>query len=234
MPRLFLSQGHAPGAVAQVEPHMFRKYLITGLLIWLPLGITLLILETIIGWMDQSLLLMPPAWRPEALLGFRIPGLGALLAVAVVLLTGVLARNIVGRRLLHWWEGLLGRIPIVRSIYSSVKQVSDTMLSPKGNAFRKVVLVEFPQPEQWTLAFIVGEPTGAVAEQLGEAWVTVYVPTAPNPTSGYVLMMPPSRVRDVDVSVDDALKFHVSLGVVEPGARPVRPAVLTSASPPPA
>jgi uncharacterized membrane protein len=108
------------------------------------------------------------------------------------------------------------------------------MLSPKGNAFRKVVLVEFPQPEQWTLAFIVGEPTGAVAEQLGEAWVTVYVPTAPNPTSGYVLMMPPSRVRDVDVSVDDALKFHVSLGVVEPGARPVRPAVLTSASPPPA
>ena len=122
----------------------------------------------------------------------------------------------------------------MRSIYSSVKQVSDTMLSPKGNAFRKVVLVEFPQPEQWTLAFIVGEPAGAVAEQLGEGWVTVYVPTAPNPTSGYVLMMPPSRVRDVDVSVDDALKFHVSLGVVEPGARPVRPAVLTSASPPPA
>jgi uncharacterized membrane protein len=210
---------------------MFRKYLITGLLIWLPLGITLLILETIIGWMDQSLLLLPPPWRPEALLGFRIPGLGALLAVAVLLLTGVLARNIVGRRLLLWWERLLGRIPIVRSIYSSVKQVSDTMLSPKGNAFRKVVLVEFPQPEQWTLAFVVGEPAGAVAEQLGEGWVTVYVPTAPNPTSGYVLMLPPSRVRDVEVSIDDALKYHVSLGVVEPGARSTRPAVLTSAPP---
>jgi uncharacterized membrane protein len=112
-----------------------------------------------------------------------------------------------------------------------VKQVSDTMLSPKGNAFRKVVLVEFPQPEQWTLAFIVGEPAGAVAEQLGEGWVTVYVPTAPNPTSGYVLMLPPSRVRDVEVSIDDALKYHVSLGVVEPGARSTRPAVLTSAPP---
>jgi len=211
---------------------MFRKYLITGLLIWLPLGITLLILQTIIGWMDQSMLLLPPKWRPEALFGFQIPGLGALLAVAVVLLTGVLARNIVGRRLLQWWEGLLGRIPVVRSIYSSVKQVSDTMLSPKGNAFHKVVLVEFPQAEQWTLAFIVGEPAGVVADQLGDAWLTVYVPTAPNPTSGYVLMMPPSRVRDVDVSVDDALKFHVSLGVVEPGARPARPAALTSALPP--
>jgi uncharacterized membrane protein len=210
---------------------MFRKYLITGLLIWLPLGITLLILETIIGWMDQSMLLLPPAWRPEALFGFRVPGLGALLAVAVVLLTGVLARNIVGRRLLVWWEGLLGRIPIVRSIYSSVKQVSDTMLSPKGNAFRKVVLVEFPQPGQWTLAFIVGEPGGVVAERLGQGWVTVYVPTAPNPTSGYVLMMPATSVRDVDVSVDDALKYHVSLGVVEPGARPARPAALTSGLP---
>lgn len=210
---------------------MFRKTLITGLLIWLPLGITLLILETIIGWMDQSMLLLPPAWRPEALFGFRVPGLGALLAVAVVLLTGVLARNFVGRRLLLWWEGLLGRIPIVRSIYSSVKQVSDTMLSPKGNAFRKVVLVEFPQPGQWTLAFIVGEPGGVVAERLGQGWVTVYVPTAPNPTSGYVLMMPATSVRDVDVTVDDALKYHVSLGVVEPGARPTRPSALTRGLP---
>lgn len=199
---------------------MFRRYLITGLLIWLPLGITILILETIIGWMDQSMLLLPPAWRPEALLGFRIPGLGALLAVLVVLLTGVLARNIVGRRMLLWWEGLLGRIPIVRSIYSSVKQVSDTMLSPKGNAFRKVVLVEFPQTGQWTLAFVVGEPSGVVAEALAARdWLTIYVPTAPNPTSGYVLMMSADRVRDVDVTVDEALKFHVSLGVVDPGTR---------------
>jgi uncharacterized membrane protein len=174
-----------------------RKYLITGLLIWVPLAITLLIMDTIIGW----------------------------------LVTGVLARNFVGRRLLLWWEGLLGRIPIVRSIYASVKQVSDTMLSPKGNAFRKVVLVEFPQPGQWTLAFIVGEPSAPVAAVLKTDLVTVYVPTAPNPTSGYVLMMPSDRVREVDISVDDALKFHVSLGVVTPGAPTARPAALTSGAP---
>lgn len=209
-----------------------KKYLVTGLLIWVPLAITLLILDTTIGWMDQTLLLLPPAWRPEALFGFRIPGLGAVLAVVVVFVTGVLARNFVGRRLVHWWEGLLGRIPIVRSIYSSVKQVSDTMLSPKGNAFRKVVLVEFPQPEQWTLAFIVGEPSALMTGQSKGDLVTVYVPTAPNPTSGYVLLMSSDRLREVDVSVDDALKFHVSLGVVTPGTAPQpRPAALTSGAP---
>ena len=209
-----------------------KKYLITGLLIWVPLAITLLILDTIIGWMDQTLRLLPPGWRPEVVFGFRIPGLGAVLAVVVVFATGVLARNFVGRSLLHWWEGLLGRIPIVRSIYSSVKQVSDTMLSPKGNAFRKVVLVEFPQPGQWTLAFIVGEPSAPMQAHLKGEQVTVYVPTAPNPTSGYVLLMAAERVREVDISVDDALKFHVSLGVVTPGAAPPpRPAALVSETP---
>jgi uncharacterized membrane protein len=150
----------------------------------------------------------------------------------VVLATGVLARNFIGRRLLLWWEGLLGRIPVVRSIYSSVKQVSDTMLSPKGNAFRQVVLVEFPQPGQWTLAFIVGEPSASVQAHLKGDMVTVYVPTAPNPTSGYVLLMSSERVREVDVTVDDALKFHVSLGVVTPGTSSgARPAALTSETP---
>lgn len=211
---------------------MLKKYLITGLLIWLPLAVTLWILSIVFNALDQTLLLLPRSWHPDQVLGFHVPGLGLIASVAVVLATGMLARNIVGRYLLHWWEGLLGRIPIVRSIYASVKQVSDTMLSPKGNAFRKVVLVEFPQKDQWTLAFIVGEPSEPLAEQLGDGLVTVYVPTAPNPTSGYVLMMPPERVKDVDVSVDDALKFHVSLGVVTPGGRPARPAALTS--PPPA
>jgi uncharacterized membrane protein len=146
----------------------------------------------------------------------HIPGLGAVLAFVVVFVTGVLARNFVGRSLLHWWEGFLGRIPIVRSIYASVKQVSDTMLSPKGNAFRKVVLVEFPQAGHWTLAFVVGEPSPQMRAGLEGEFVTVYVPTAPNPTSGYVLLMPAARVREVDITVDDALKFHVSLGVVIP------------------
>lgn len=193
-----------------------RKYLLTGLLIWLPLVITLWIIDTLVGWMDQTLLLLPESWRPQALVGFRIPGVGALLALSVVLFTGVLATNIVGRQLVRWWEGLLRRIPIVRSIYSSVKQVSDTLLKDSGKSFRKVVLVEFPQPGQWTVAFVVGEPQGATAEALGSNLVTVFVPTAPNPTSGYVLMMHTSRIKDVAISVDDALKFHVSLGVVSP------------------
>ncbi len=209
----------------------FRKYLLTGLLLWLPLGITLWILNTLVGWMDQTLLLVPEAWRPEAVVGFRIPGLGALLAVLVVLLTGVFATNFVGRQLAHWGDGLLRRIPFVRSIYSSVKQVSDTLLKDSGKSFRKVVLVEFPQPGQWTLAFVVGEPQGAAAARLGENFVTVYVPTAPNPTSGYVLMMPTSRTQDVQISVDDALKFHVSLGVVTPGAARSHAAALTTATP---
>jgi uncharacterized membrane protein len=201
---------------------MLKKYFVAGLLIWLPLAATLWVLDFIVSTMDRTLLLLPASWRPDALLGMHIPGLGLVLSVLVLLATGMLAANIIGERLLRWWEVLVNRIPVVRSIYSSVKQVSDTMLSPKGNAFRKVVMVEFPQPEQWTLAFIVGEPAGAAAERLGAGWVTVYVPTAPNPTSGYVLMMPAARVRDVDISVDDALKFHVSLGVVAPGVRPAR------------
>jgi uncharacterized membrane protein len=210
----------------------FRKYLLTGLLIWVPLGITLWIIQVLVGWMDHTLLLLPESWRPEAVVGFRIPGLGALLAVAVVLLTGVLATNIVGRQLVRWWHGLLNRIPIVRSIYASVKQVSDTLLKDSGTSFRKVVLVEFPQPGQWTLAFVVGEPTGAAAAALGADYMTVFVPTAPNPTSGYVLMLSASRVKDIAISVDEALKFHVSLGVVAPGtSRGMHLSALTSALP---
>lgn len=210
----------------------FRKYLLAGLLIWLPLVITLWIIEVLVGWMDQTLHLLPVQWRPEAVVGLKFPGLGALLAIAVVFVTGVLATNIVGRQLVRWWDGLLNRIPIVRSIYSSVKQVSDTLLKRGGKSFRKVVLVEFPQPGQWTLAFVVGEPHGATAVALGADYVTVYVPTAPNPTSGYVLMMSASRVKDVDISVDDALKFHVSLGVVAPGApRGGHASALTTALP---
>lgn len=210
----------------------FRKYLLTGLLIWVPLVITLWIIEVLIGWMDQTMQVLPVQWRPEAVVGFRIPGLGALLAFLVVLITGVLATNIVGRQLVRWWDGLVNRIPIVRSIYSSVKQVSDTLLKGGGKSFRKVVLVEFPQPGQWTLAFVVGEPHGATAAALGADYLTVYVPTAPNPTSGYVLMMSASRVKDIDISVDDALKFHVSLGVVAPGApRTGHASALTTALP---
>jgi uncharacterized membrane protein len=210
---------------------MLKKYLITGLLIWLPLAITLWVLDIILATLDRTLLLLPASWHPDALLGFHIPGFGLILSVLIVLVTGVLAANIIGERLVRWWEGLLSRIPIVRSIYSSVKQVSDTMLSPKGNAFRQAVLVEFPQRGQWAIGLVIGDPGDAIERAIGEKSITVFVPTAPNPTSGYTIIVPLHELRELDISVDDALKFVISLGVVTPVLPRPRPAALTSESP---
>jgi uncharacterized membrane protein len=211
---------------------MLKKYLITGLLIWLPMAVTLWILDIILTTLDRTLLLLPEPWRPDALLGFHLPGFGLVLSVVIVLGTGVLAANIIGERLVRWWEGLLSRIPIVRSIYSSVKQVSDTMLSPKGNAFRKAVLVEFPQRGHWSIGLVVGEPGDVIEQALGEPVMTVFVPTAPNPTSGYTIIVPPREVKELDITVDDALKFVISLGVVAPtGHRLGRPSALTTGAP---
>ena len=211
---------------------MFKKYLIAGLLVWIPLAITFWLLDVIVSTMDQTLLLLPTSWRPDALLPFHIPGIGLLMSLLVVLATGVLAANIIGERLVRWWHGLLNRIPIVRSIYSSVKQISDTLLATRGQSFRKVVMIEFPQRGQWTLGFVVGSPGATIAAATAADVITVYVPTAPNPTSGYVLVVRPEEVREVDISVDDALKFHISLGVVSPrlSARTQRSA-LTAAGP---
>jgi uncharacterized membrane protein len=193
---------------------MLKKYLITGLLIWIPLAFTIWVLDLIVSSMDRTLLLLPPPWRPESWLGFPLPGAGLLLSALVLLLTGMAAANIMGQRMVRWWEGLLSRIPIVRSIYSSVKQVSDTLLSPDGHSFRRAVLVEFPQRGQWSVAFAVGSPAERVVSPLGDGFLLVYVPTAPNPTSGYTLLVRSDEVRDLDMSVDDALKFVISLGVV--------------------
>jgi uncharacterized membrane protein len=194
---------------------MLKKYLITGLLIWIPLAFTIWVLDLIVSTMDRTLLLLPLPWRPESWLGFPLPGAGAVMSALVLLLTGVAAANIMGQRLVRWWEGLLSQIPIVRSIYSSVKQVSDTLLSPDGHSFRRAVLVEFPQRGQWSIAFVVGAPAERVARHLdGRNSLVVYVPTAPNPTSGYTLIVPSEEVRELDMSVDEALKFVISLGVV--------------------
>lgn len=192
---------------------MLKKYLITGLLIWVPLAFTIWVLTLIVSSMDSLLLVFPRDWRPESWLGFPVPGAGLLLSALVLLLTGMAAANIMGQRLVRWWEGLLSRIPIVRSIYSSVKQVSDTLLSPDGHSFRRAVLVEFPQRGQWAVAFVVGSASERVAAGVGEGLLVVYVPTAPNPTSGYTLVVRPDEVRDLDMSVDEALKFVISLGV---------------------
>jgi len=199
---------------------MLRKYFITGLLIWIPLAFTIWVLDLIVSSMDRTLLLLPPPWRPESWLGFALPGAGLLLSGLVLLLTGMAAANIMGQRMVRWWEGLLSRIPIVRSIYSSVKQVSDTLLAPDGHSFRRAVLVEFPQRGQWSVAFVVGSPGEQLGGSLGGDYLVVYVPTAPNPTSGYTLMVPPGEVRELQMSVDEALKFVISLGVVGAGAEP--------------
>jgi uncharacterized membrane protein len=198
-----------------------RRYLIAGLLVWVPLGITIWVLVFLVTTLDQTLLLLPEAVRPEAVVGFRIPGLGAVLSFGILLLTGVIAANFFGARLILLWEALLGRIPFVKSIYSSVKQVSDTLLSDSGNAFRKALLVEFPYPGSWTIAFLTGTPGESVAVHLNGEHVSVYVPTTPNPTSGYFVMLPRSRVYELDMTVDEALKYIISMGVVAPRAHTV-------------
>ncbi len=196
---------------------MLKKYLFTGLLILVPLAITLWVLNLIVTTMDRTLLLLPYSIRSQP--PFNIPGMGVILTLVVVLGVGVLARNFIGRRLVLWGEALLSRIPVVSTIYSSVKQVSDTLFSPSGQAFRKAVLVEFPQPGVWTVAFVVGNTGDVLQRPLAGEHATVYVPTSPNPTSGYVLILPLARIVDLDISVDEALKFVVSMGVVSPGAR---------------
>lgn len=196
-----------------------KKYLITGLLIWVPLVITLWVLSLLVDTLDQSLLLLPVSWQPRSWIGFHIPGLGALLTLAVVLATGVLAANILGQRLVLYWEGLLARIPIFKSLYFSVKQVSDTLFSSSGLAFRKALLVQYPRQGSWTIAFLTGQPGGDVANYLKGDYVSVYVPTTPNPTSGFFLMMPAADVVELDISVDAALKYIISMGVVPPEDR---------------
>lgn len=193
-----------------------KKYFITGLLVLVPLFITVWVLKTLVQTLDQSLFLLPAAWRPEALLGVDIPGFGVILTVAIVLATGLVATNIFGQQLIELWEGLLIRVPVVKSIYSSVKQVSDTLFSDSGNAFRQALLIEYPRQGVWTIAFLTGTPGGDVANHLQGEFVSVYVPTTPNPTSGFFLMLPKADVITLDMSVDQALKYIISMGTVAP------------------
>jgi len=195
-----------------------KRYFITGLLIWIPLGITVLVLNWLIGTMDQSLDLLPARLRPESVWGLHIPGLGTVVTILVVFLTGLLAANFIGQRLVRFWEGVLARIPVVKSIYYGVKQVSDTILADTGLAFRKVLLVQYPRAGSWTIAFQTGRPGGDVVNHLRGEYVSVYVPTTPNPTSGFFLMMPRSDVIELDMNVDEALKYIISMGVVAPPA----------------
>ena len=203
-----------------------KKYLVAGLLVWLPLAITIWVLSWLLGSLDgifAALLSATQAVLPEsARAGLEqlrhVPGLGVLVMALVLLLTGVFAANIVGQWWLRQWDAVLGKIPIVKSIYSSVKQVSDTLFSSSGNAFREAVLVQYPRQGSWTIAFVTGRPGGEVARHLAGEYVSVYVPTTPNPTSGFFLMMPRTDVVPLKMSVDAALKYVISMGVVVPGS----------------
>ncbi len=196
-----------------------KKYFITGLLVLVPLLITVWVISSLVGMMDQSLFLLPESWRPKAQLGLEVPGIGALLTLLIVFVTGLIATNFFGKQLILFWEALLARVPVVKSIYASVKQVSDTLFSDSGNAFRQAVLVQFPRADSWTIAFVTGKPGGDVANHLHGDYVSVFVPTTPNPTGGYFLMMPRADVITLDMSVDEALKYIISMGVVAPAEK---------------
>jgi len=204
-----------------------RKWLLSGLLVLVPLIITLWVLDWVVGTLDQTLRILPTQWHPDQVLGVHIPGLGVVFALAVVLSIGALASNIIGNRLVNWWHALLHRIPVVRSIYSGVKQVSDTLFSEKGNAFRKAVLVRWPHDGMWTIAFLTGTPAGQVLRHLRqqpggqadeEAFISVFVPTTPNPTGGYFVMVRQRDCVELAMTVDEALTYIVSMGVIVPGS----------------
>lgn len=197
--------------------HALRKWLLSGLLVIVPLVITLGVLNWIIGTLDQTLWLLPEEWQVW-LTEHRVRGLGVLFTLAILLVVGAVASNFVGKRLLGWGDAVVRRIPVVRSIYSSVKQVSDTLFSENGNAFRTAVLVQWPREGVWTIAFVTGTPGADVVEHLGGGdYLGVYVPTTPNPTGGYFVMLKRSDCIELKMSVDDALKYIVSMGVVVPG-----------------
>jgi len=199
-----------------------RRYLIAGLLIWVPLGITVFVIRVMVGLMDQTILLIPPQWRPEALLGFNIPGLGVVLVLVIVLLTGMIVANILGRKLVGLWDAILSRIPLVRTIHSAVKQVMETILNSGSKSFRKVMLIEYPRKGVWTLAFQTGEVTGEIRDKAGVPVVTVFVPTTPNPTSGFVIIVPKQELIELDMPVEEGLKLIMSLGVVSSNGESVK------------
>lgn len=194
-----------------------RKYFISGLLVWLPIVVTLVVMKFLVDLLSKSLLLLPMAFQPDILIGYHVPGVGVVLTVVVIFATGLLAANILGSKLVSMGDRLMARIPLVRSVYTGVKQVTQTLFTPGGQSFRKVLLVEFPKDGVWSIAFQTGEVSQEIVDALHEPMVSYFVPTTPNPTSGFLMMAPRSKVIDLDISVDQALKMVISLGVVQPG-----------------
>jgi len=205
-----------------------RRYFVAGLLVWLPLVATYIVLMFSIRLIDRSLLLLPPKFRPENLIGFEIPGLGVILTLVLVLLTGLVVANFFGRRLVGAWESLLSRIPLVRTVYGAVKQITASLFADASNSFREVVLVEYPRRGLWMLAFVTGETPKKFQQVVGKNLINIYVPTTPNPTSGFYLMVPPSDIHRLDIPVEVGLKMILSAGVVNPLDDPVEAEKLAS------
>lgn len=196
-----------------------RKYLIAGLLVWMPLGITFLVIRAIVGFLDKTLLLLPTAYQPENLFGFNIPGLGVALAVFLVIATGMIVANLLGRRLVATWESFLSQIPLVRTLYKGIKQIMEAVLATDAKSFRKVLLVEYPRKGLWSVAFMTSDGLGEVQEKTESDVISVFIPTTPNPTSGFVIMVPQSEAIELDMSVEDGLKMIISMGVVIPKSK---------------
>lgn len=214
-----------------------RKYLIAGILVWLPLVVTLWVVNYIISATDRLTAFLPETWQLQHYIGFNIPGTGIVIALAVLFFTGVFAANVLGQKIIKAWDGLLGRIPVVKSIYSSVKQVSNSLLSDSRQAFKDPIWVNFPHQEAWAIGFVSGEISPALQASLpplqeGDEYLSVYVPTTPNPTSGFLMIVPRSRTCVADISVDEALKYIISLGMVLPNTHTKatdRPIIVESA-----
>jgi uncharacterized membrane protein len=194
-----------------------RRYFISGLLVWLPIWVTIVAIKFLVDILSYTLLLLPEPYQPDALIGFHIPGLDMVITLLVIFLTGLFVTNLLGRRLVAMGDRLIGRIPIVRSVYMGVKQIAQTLFTPGGQSFRKVFLVEYPRAGAWTVAFQTGEASAEIAQKLNdEPMLSLYVPTTPNPTSGFLLMVPRKNAIELEMGVDQALKFVISLGVVQP------------------
>jgi uncharacterized membrane protein len=198
----------------------FQRYLVAGLLVWIPLGVTFLILRFAVNLMDETLVLLPAPYRPEQLLGFRIPGLGIVLTLIVVLITGILVANLLGQRVLAVWEAILQRVPFVRSIYGGTKNFTEVVLGDSGQSFKKVVMLEWPRKGLWSIGFLTGTHYPEPSHRLGEEVVSVFIPTTPNPTAGFVMLMPRREIIELDMDIESAVKLIVSLGIVVPRWEP--------------
>ena len=195
---------------------VLKKYIIAGLLVWLPFAATVVIVKLLIDLLDKTVLLLPPEWHPVALLGFSIPGFGIILALSILLLTGMLAANLFGRRFVEIWERILNKIPLVRSIYSSIKQISNTIFDPSGKSFRKVMMLQYPRKGVWSIGFLTNDNVGDEMSAVDDRLVAVFIPTTPNPTSGFIVMVRNDEITELDMSVEEGFKFIISIGVIIP------------------